>query len=182
MPSRTGSPASMPAPTTTSRSRSPSPSCSPACGRWPGGAVARGGGDRAVRQGGRAPRGLHAPARSGALALRSARARLGLQLRAPLERRRRLRPLPPREDRPAVLPPFARDGPWRRVPALRGGRAGARLPIRARLTLAFAAAMAAVLTATGAFVYLRLGRSLDEALNQGLSARADDVAALARHA
>jgi len=57
-----------------------------------------------------------------------------------------------------------------------------RLPIRARLTLAFAAAMAAVLTATGAFVYLRLGRSLDEALNQGLSARADDVAALARQA
>ncbi len=38
----------------------------------------------------------------GAVAAPAARARLGLRLREPLERRRRLRPLPAREDRPAV--------------------------------------------------------------------------------
>jgi two-component system OmpR family sensor kinase len=56
------------------------------------------------------------------------------------------------------------------------------LPIRVRLTLAFAVAMAVVLAAMGSFLYLRLGRSLDQTLNGGLTARADDVAALVRQA
>lgn len=53
-----------------------------------------------------------------------------------------------------------------------------RLPIRIRVTLAFTAAMAVVLVATGAFLYLRLASELDAAIDQGLRARAGDVAAL----
>ncbi len=53
-----------------------------------------------------------------------------------------------------------------------------RTPIRIRLTLAFAVAMAVVLGATGFFVYVRLESALDQTLNAGLRSRADDVAAL----
>ena len=59
-------------------------------------------------------------------------------------------------------------------------RLPARLPIRVRLTLAFAAAMAVVLAATGAFLYLRLGATLDHTIDQGLRSRADDLAAAVR--
>ena len=55
-----------------------------------------------------------------------------------------------------------------------------RLPIRLRLTAAFAVAMTVVLAATGLFLYLRLAASLDQAINDGLRTRADDVAALVR--
>jgi heavy metal sensor kinase len=55
-----------------------------------------------------------------------------------------------------------------------------RLPIRVRLTLAFAIAMAAVFAGLGAFLYVRLGDSLDEQLNETLEARADTVATLVR--
>jgi two-component system, OmpR family, sensor kinase len=48
-----------------------------------------------------------------------------------------------------------------------------RLPIRLRLSLAFAAAMAVVLGAVGAFVYFQLRRSLDEQLEAGLRAQAE---------
>ncbi|MGB2875494.1 MAG: ATP-binding protein [Gaiellaceae bacterium] len=57
-----------------------------------------------------------------------------------------------------------------------------RLPIRIRLTLAFALAMAVVLGATGAFLYLRLGSTLDRTLDQSLRTRAADVAALVQQA
>ncbi|RDI76209.1 Histidine kinase-, DNA gyrase B-, and HSP90-like ATPase [Gaiella occulta] len=57
-------------------------------------------------------------------------------------------------------------------------RALSRLPIRLRLTLAFAVVMAIVLTATGLFVYVRLRSALDQALDASLRSRADDVAAL----
>jgi heavy metal sensor kinase len=50
-----------------------------------------------------------------------------------------------------------------------------RLPIRLRLTLAFALAMAIVLAATGAFLYFRLGSSLDETLDETLQARAAEL-------
>jgi heavy metal sensor kinase len=50
-----------------------------------------------------------------------------------------------------------------------------RLPIRVRLTLAFALAMALVLAATGAFLYVRLQDSLDETIDESLQARAADV-------
>jgi signal transduction histidine kinase len=53
-----------------------------------------------------------------------------------------------------------------------------RLPIRVRLTVGFALAMAVVLGTTGAFVYLRLGSSLDEAIDERLDARLAEVAAL----
>lgn len=54
------------------------------------------------------------------------------------------------------------------------------MPIRARLTLAFAISMAVVLTAMGAFVYLRVRDDLDSSIDQSLRSRADDLAALAR--
>jgi heavy metal sensor kinase len=54
------------------------------------------------------------------------------------------------------------------------------LPIRARLTLAFAVATAVVLAATGAFVYFRLQSSLDEGIEEALDARLADAVALAR--
>jgi two-component system OmpR family sensor kinase len=54
-----------------------------------------------------------------------------------------------------------------------------RFPIRLRLALAFALAMAAVLAAMGAFLYFRLGSSLDESVDQGLETRAAEVSALA---
>jgi two-component system OmpR family sensor kinase len=51
-----------------------------------------------------------------------------------------------------------------------------RLPIRVRLTAAFALAMLLVLAAAGLFVYLRLKDDLDESLDAGLAARAAAVA------
>ena len=51
-------------------------------------------GDRALGQGVRAARDLHAAARRGPLPLPAARARLGLRVREPLQRRRLLRPVP----------------------------------------------------------------------------------------
>jgi two-component system OmpR family sensor kinase len=55
-----------------------------------------------------------------------------------------------------------------------------RLPIRARLTLVFAIAMAIVLTAVGAFLYIRVGDSLEEQLHDGLENRAELLAATIR--
>lgn len=52
----------------------------------------------------------------------------------------------------------------------------ARIPIRLRLTVVFALAMALVLAATGAFLYLRLASELDRTLNTGLRSRAQDIA------
>jgi signal transduction histidine kinase len=57
-----------------------------------------------------------------------------------------------------------------------------RFPIRIRLTLAFALAMAVVFAATGLFLYLRLGSALDRTIDQGLRARATVVTALAQQA
>jgi len=54
----------------------------------------------------------------------------------------------------------------------------ARVPIRLRLTLVFAAAMAAVLAAMGLFLYLRLAVALDRTIDQSLRSRAGDVATL----
>ena len=53
-----------------------------------------------------------------------------------------------------------------------------RLSIRARLTIAFAAALFCVLALAGLFVYLRVSSGLTEALDDGLEARANDVEAL----
>jgi two-component system OmpR family sensor kinase len=55
-----------------------------------------------------------------------------------------------------------------------------RLPIRLRLTVAFAGAMALVLAGTGAFVYLRMENALDASVDQGLRSRASDLGALVR--
>jgi len=55
-----------------------------------------------------------------------------------------------------------------------------RLPIRLRVTVAFAAVMAVVLVAVGLFVYLRLDAQLTESLDTALRSRATEVAALTR--
>ena len=55
-----------------------------------------------------------------------------------------------------------------------------RVPIRVRLTGAFALAMVVVLTGAGMFVYLRLRADLDHNLDTSLRARADALSALAR--
>ena len=52
-----------------------------------------------------------------------------------------------------------------------------RLPIRARLTVAFAVAMVLVLACAGVFVYVRLKADLDESVTAGLQNRAAMVAA-----
>ena len=57
-----------------------------------------------------------------------------------------------------------------------------RLPIRVRLTLAFAGVMAVVLTATGLFLYVQLRADLDHTINQGLRSRAGDISALVQQA
>jgi two-component system, OmpR family, sensor kinase len=53
-----------------------------------------------------------------------------------------------------------------------------RLPIRVRVAAAFAVAMAIVLTATGAYVYARLGSDMNHSLDQDLRVRSDDLSAL----
>ena len=55
-----------------------------------------------------------------------------------------------------------------------------RLPIRWRVTLAFAATLLVVLGAVGAFLYLRFEHDLSETLDRSLQARAGEVAALVR--
>ncbi|MGZ4358808.1 MAG: HAMP domain-containing sensor histidine kinase [Gaiellaceae bacterium] len=54
-----------------------------------------------------------------------------------------------------------------------------RLPVRIRLTLVFAGAMAFVLLATGLFVYVRVGRSLNHSVDRDLASHIEDVEALA---
>src|ERR1700716_4197979 len=58
----------------------------------------------------------------------------------------------------------------------------ARLSVRVRVTLAFAAAMAVLLSAMGLFLYLRFGRELNSSIDLGLRSRAGDVAALVKQA
>jgi signal transduction histidine kinase len=55
-----------------------------------------------------------------------------------------------------------------------------RLPIRLRITLAFAAVMALALAAVGLFVYFQLQDRLNESLDQSLRSRANEVSALVR--
>ncbi|MGI8411158.1 MAG: sensor histidine kinase [Solirubrobacteraceae bacterium] len=55
-----------------------------------------------------------------------------------------------------------------------------RIPVRWRLTLAFALVMAVVLGATGIFIRDRLASNLNQATNRALRSRAADVAALAQ--
>ncbi|MEH3055436.1 MAG: ATP-binding protein [Patulibacter minatonensis] len=52
-------------------------------------------------------------------------------------------------------------------------------PLRARLTAAFVVVMALVLALGGGFIYVRLGKSLDNAITLGLRGRADDLRSVA---
>jgi hypothetical protein len=51
-----------------------------------------------------------------------------------------------------------------------------RLPIRLRVSAAFAVAMAAVLVLSGSILYFRVGSHLQTALNRQLRLRANDLA------
>jgi two-component system OmpR family sensor kinase len=55
-----------------------------------------------------------------------------------------------------------------------------RLPVRVRLTLAFALAMAVVLAAVGALLYVRLGESLQEQIEDSLETASASVATVVR--
>ncbi len=55
-----------------------------------------------------------------------------------------------------------------------------RLPVRLRVTLAFAGVMVIVLGATGLFLYLRLGTQLNHTIDRNLQTRAEQLAALIR--
>jgi heavy metal sensor kinase len=55
-----------------------------------------------------------------------------------------------------------------------------RLPLRLRLTLVFSFAMAAVLVAVGALLYVRVGDSLTERVDESLARRGDELAAEVR--
>jgi two-component system OmpR family sensor kinase len=55
-----------------------------------------------------------------------------------------------------------------------------RLPIRVRMTAAFALAMLLVLVAAATFVYLRQRADLTETIDHGLARRSDDIAAVIR--
>jgi heavy metal sensor kinase len=57
-----------------------------------------------------------------------------------------------------------------------------RVPIRVRLTVAFALAMAVVFAVAGFFLYHHLATSLDRTLAQGLRARAADISLLVKQA
>jgi two-component system, OmpR family, sensor kinase len=57
-----------------------------------------------------------------------------------------------------------------------------RIPIRIKVTTAFAIALAIVLAGIGSFLYLRFRAGLDNSINQGLRTRAGDVTALAKQA
>ena len=119
-----------------------------------------------------------APARSGADPGPAAGSGVGPRVRAALERRRGVHPLPAREDRSSVRRALDRDGARHGLSAAPGRRRVSRLPIRLRLTTAFAAAMTAVLVGACLFVYLRLKSDLDESLfTAGLDARATAVLA-----
>ena len=62
----------------------------------------------------------------------------------------------------------------------RDGGSLSRLPIRVRMTAAFALAMTLLIAAMGVFVYERQESNLDEIVNTSLRSRSDDVAALVR--
>jgi two-component system OmpR family sensor kinase len=57
-----------------------------------------------------------------------------------------------------------------------------RIPIRLRVTMAFAIALVIVLAGIGSFLYLQFRAGLDGSINQGLRTRAGDVTALVQQA
>src|SRR5207245_111433 len=152
-----------------SAARAPGRRSPPRSGRAP--RVARRRGARSLRKGVRSARAVHAPSRADALPPATARRSVGHELRESLQPRRRLRPLRAREDRQAVRLPLDRNSARRRLPAS-GGRRMSALPLRLRLTLAFAIAMAALLAAMGLFVYARVGSALLSSVDQALRSQA----------
>src|SRR4029077_14427879 len=100
---------------------------------------------------------------------------LGLSLRKCVQRRPRLRSLPAREGRPAVRHRVDRDRSRRRLPPARGIRGMKHLPIRVPLPLVLALALGVVLYLAGSLVYVRVAGNLNNALDEPLRSRAQDV-------
>ena len=140
--------------------------------------VCRGGPrDPALGQGVRAARGVHAPARRGALAPQL----LEHAWDFAYENRSNVIDVYVSHLRDKIDEPFGRQS----LETVRGAgyrlRRDARvsrLPIRLRVAAAFAVAMAAVLVLSGAFLYVRLGSHLSLALDRQLRQRANDLAVL----
>src|SRR5207302_3530425 len=100
------------------------------------------------------------------------RARVGLQLRRSLQRRRRVRRLPSQEARASVRTPLHPHRPGRRI---RGGRL-MRVPIKVRLTAWYVTLLAVILVALGAFLLIRLRSDLVAAIDHSLATRAAQIA------
>src|SRR4051812_9486632 len=105
---------------------------------------------------------------------------MGRRVRPSIQRRRRGRPAPARQGRSAVRHRVDPDRPRRGLPTVPARRALSRLPIRAKLTLAYSGVIALMLAAIGVFLYAHFESGLDNALDDTLRARADDVGALLR--
>src|SRR4029450_14009580 len=104
--------------------------------------------------------------------------RLGRQLRQPVKRRRRLHRIPSAKGRPALWHRRYRNRSWLRLPASNRGARMSRLPIRWKLTLAFALALTAVLGAAGVFLSAQLSSDVDVAIERDLRLRADQLSGL----
>src|SRR5207249_2928628 len=92
--------------------------------------------------------------------------------------RRRLRALPATQDRRAVRDEQHRDRPGLRIP-LPGPRVS--LPLRVRLTAAYALLLVLVLGGSGVLIYARFRADRDGAIEAGLRARRDSVVAAMRN-
>ena len=116
---------------------------------------------------------------AGPVALPAPRVGMGLRVREPLEHRRRLREAAAPQARQAVRRRVDRDRARQRLPAPRGRRPSvSRIPLRLRVTIGFAAAMAAILIAAGFFLHVRLDSDLNESINTALRTRSVEVSAL----
>jgi two-component system OmpR family sensor kinase len=63
---------------------------------------------------------------------------------------------------------------------MRAGLIARRLPIRAKLTLAYSSAIALMLAGIGVFLYFHFKSGLDQGIDQALRTRADDLGTLVR--
>src|SRR5262249_46145315 len=122
--------------------------------------------------------GIHAAPGPRPLTAAPARARLGSRTRHALQPRRRVRALPAREDRPPVRRREHRNRARARLPPARGRRMLSRLPLRLRLSAAFALVMAIVLAATGLVIYRTFSADLSHSTDRALAARSEEVAAV----
>ena len=105
----------------------------------------------------------------------AARGRLGHGLREPLERHRRVRALPAREDRPAVRPRLDRDDPRRRLPPARGRRLREPAADPGPAHAAVRGRDGGRARGAGLFIYVRVGGALLDSVDQSLRGQAQEA-------